>query len=75
MNDHNLEIVEDVSNCMAELTGQYQNFSLIGKYLPILWIIYIWYVPLAIRPRYFAFGNLWNLLHALAASRSFPMSY
>ena len=27
---------------MAELTGQYQNFSLIGKYIPILWILYTW---------------------------------
>ncbi|KAI0370067.1 cytochrome P450 [Pilatotrama ljubarskyi] len=38
----NLEVVEDVSNGMAELTGQYQNFSLIGKYLPMLWIVYTW---------------------------------
>ncbi|KAI0829055.1 cytochrome P450, partial [Trametes gibbosa] len=38
----NLEIVEEVSNGMAELTGQYQNFSLIGKYIPMLWIVYTW---------------------------------
>ncbi|KAH9854415.1 cytochrome P450, partial [Lenzites betulinus] len=38
----NLEIVEEVSNGMAELTGQYQNFSLIGKYIPMLWILYTW---------------------------------
>ena len=44
VNEHNLEVIEEVSNCMAELTGQYQNFSLVGKYLPILWIMYIWYV-------------------------------
>ncbi|KAI8980568.1 cytochrome P450 [Trametes punicea] len=42
VNHRNLEIVEDVSHGMAELTGQYQNFSLIGKYLPILWIVYTW---------------------------------
>ncbi|KAH9885397.1 cytochrome P450 [Cubamyces lactineus] len=42
VNHRNLEIVEEVSNGMAELTGQYQNFSLIGKYLPILWIVYTW---------------------------------
>nr|BED42997.1 cytochrome P450 monooxygenase [Trametes versicolor] len=38
----NLEVVEEVSNGMAELTGQYQNFSLIGKYIPMLWIVYTW---------------------------------
>ncbi|KAI0801421.1 cytochrome P450 [Fomes fomentarius] len=42
INDTNLEVIEDVANGMAELTGQYQNFSLIGKYLPILWILYTW---------------------------------
>ncbi|OSD01192.1 cytochrome P450 [Trametes coccinea BRFM310] len=42
VNHRNLEIVEEVSNGMAELTGQYQNFSLIGKYLPALWIVYTW---------------------------------
>ncbi|KAJ8462618.1 hypothetical protein ONZ51_g10787 [Trametes cubensis] len=42
VNHRNLEIVEEVSNGMAELTGQYQNFSLVGKYLPILWIVYTW---------------------------------
>ena len=30
---------------MAELTGQYQNFSFIGRYLPILWILYTWCGP------------------------------
>ncbi|KAI8989060.1 cytochrome P450 [Trametes punicea] len=42
LNERNLEIVEDVSKNMAELTGQYQNFSLIGKYLPVLWVVYTW---------------------------------
>ncbi|RPD64783.1 cytochrome P450 [Lentinus tigrinus ALCF2SS1-6] len=42
VNERNLDIIEDVSNGMAELTGQYQNFSLIGKYIPILWILYTW---------------------------------
>ncbi|CDO77266.1 hypothetical protein BN946_scf184753.g16 [Trametes cinnabarina] len=42
VNHRNLEIVEEVSNGMAELTGQYQNFSLIGKYMPVLWIVYTW---------------------------------
>lgn len=45
INDTNLEVIEDVANGMAELTGQYQNFSLIGKYLPVLWILYTWYAP------------------------------
>ncbi|KAI0779004.1 cytochrome P450 [Trametes elegans] len=38
----NLQAMEDASNAMAELTGQYQNFSIVGKYLPILFIAYIW---------------------------------
>ncbi|EJF67426.1 cytochrome P450 [Dichomitus squalens LYAD-421 SS1] len=42
VNEQNLLIIEDVSNGMAELTGQYQNFSMIGRYLPILWILYTW---------------------------------
>lgn len=42
-------VIEDVANGMAELTGQYQNFSIIGKYLPILWILYTWSV-LRLRP-------------------------
>ncbi|KAI0756132.1 cytochrome P450 [Daedaleopsis nitida] len=42
VNERNLDIIEDVSNGMAELTGQYQNFSFIGKYMPILWILYTW---------------------------------
>ncbi|KAI0701240.1 cytochrome P450 [Cerioporus squamosus] len=42
VNEQNQDIIEDVSNGMAELTGQYQNFSLIGKYIPILWILYTW---------------------------------
>ncbi|PIL31185.1 cytochrome P450 [Ganoderma sinense ZZ0214-1] len=42
VNEENLLVIEDVANGMAELTGQYQNFSIIGKYLPILWILYTW---------------------------------
>lgn len=37
-----MRIIEDVSNGMAELTGQYQNFSFLGKYLPWLWIFLTW---------------------------------
>ncbi|KAH9923189.1 cytochrome P450 [Epithele typhae] len=49
VNDHNLATIEDVSNCMAELTGQYQNFSLVGRYLPYLWILYTWVKVILIR--------------------------
>ncbi|EED79678.1 predicted protein [Postia placenta Mad-698-R] len=38
----NMRIVEDVSNGMAQLTGQYQNFSFVGKYLPWLWVLLTW---------------------------------
>ncbi|KZT73374.1 cytochrome P450 [Daedalea quercina L-15889] len=38
----NMRIIEDVSNGMAELTGQYQNFSFLGKYLPWLWMFLTW---------------------------------
>ena len=38
----NMRIIEDVSNGMAELTGQYQNFSFLGKYLPWLWVFLTW---------------------------------
>ena len=37
-----MRIIEDVSNGMAELTGQYQNFSFLGKYLPWLWVFLTW---------------------------------
>ncbi|KAI0756134.1 cytochrome P450 [Daedaleopsis nitida] len=42
VNETNLGIVEDVSNDMAELTGQYQNFSPIGRVFPALWAVYTW---------------------------------
>ncbi|KAI0714630.1 cytochrome P450 [Earliella scabrosa] len=49
VNERNHEIIEEVSNGMAELTGQYQNFSFIGRYLPILWILYTWVKVMLIR--------------------------
>ncbi|EPS97861.1 hypothetical protein FOMPIDRAFT_142801 [Fomitopsis schrenkii] len=42
VSERNMLIIEDVSNGMAELTGQYQNFSFLGKYLPWLWIFLTW---------------------------------
>lgn len=47
----NMRIVEDVSNGMAQLTGQYQNFSFVGKYLPWLWVLLTWSVPRRIKHR------------------------
>lgn len=38
----NMRIIEDVSNGMAQLTGQYQNFSFVGKYLPWFWVLLTW---------------------------------
>ncbi|CCL98059.1 uncharacterized protein FIBRA_00053 [Fibroporia radiculosa] len=38
----NMQIIEDVSNGMAELTGQFQNLSFIGKYLPWIWVFLTW---------------------------------
>lgn len=42
VNEKNLEIIEVVAQGMAELTGQYQNFSFIGKYMPFLWVAFTW---------------------------------
>ncbi|KAH9829481.1 cytochrome P450 [Rhodofomes roseus] len=42
VNERNMRIIEDVSNGMAELTGQYQNFSFLGRYLPWLWVFLTW---------------------------------
>ncbi|KAI0931212.1 hypothetical protein AcW1_001326 [Taiwanofungus camphoratus] len=42
VSERNMRIIEDVSNGMAELTGQYQNFSFLGKYLPWFWIFLTW---------------------------------
>ncbi|KZT02231.1 cytochrome P450 [Laetiporus sulphureus 93-53] len=38
----NMDIIENVSNGMAELTGQYQNFSFLGKYFPWFWVLFTW---------------------------------
>lgn len=46
-----MQIVEDVSNGMAELTGQYQNFSFLGKYLPWLWIFLTWCARVSVGAR------------------------
>lgn len=44
-----MRIIEDVSNGMAELTGQYQNFSLLGKYVPWFWVFLTWFNVILIK--------------------------
>ncbi|KAI0774921.1 cytochrome P450 [Trametes elegans] len=45
----NLQSILELSHCMAELTGQFQNLSFFGKFLPMLWIMFIWVKIMLIR--------------------------
>ncbi|PCH34324.1 cytochrome P450 [Wolfiporia cocos MD-104 SS10] len=79
VNRRNTEIIENVSNGMAELTGQFQNMSLLGRYLPWFWVFLTWVNVMLIK---IPFGfmcllgpQLWedvSRYEALASSRVSP---